>query len=738
MRARSNIISFYRICFILFQLVCFNLFSQNRNIDSLEKLLLKHPNDTMGAKILNNICLQLNNNANYREAIIKGNESVALSQKFDFKKCEANALSNMGVSYMYLGSFDTSLLIHNKALTIRRKLNDVLGMSRSYSNIGLIYQNQGKFNEAINYINKSVAICEEHKANDMLVDAYVNLANSYYYLGDRSSTLEYLLRGLRLTETYHLNGEEACLNNIGIVYAEQKDYNNALKYFERTLKINEKSGRKVGIASSLANLSGVYLYLNKLDDALETGKRSIAIDREIGHKSSLANGIGNLAGIYLTKLEYDTALKYAKEAYELNKEMGHKEGITNIETLLAKIYISINNYTEAEKYALNSLKLSKEINLLTGIRDGELALSDIYTAIKKPGMAFEHYKAYIAARDSLNNSDNTREITQKEMNYEFTKEKEKQQLEQEKKEIENALMQKQQRIIIFSVIGGLILVLIFSLFLFKRYKLTQQQNQIINNKNTQIEEQNKEIIDSITYAKRLQDAILPAIASIKETFPNSFVLYKPKAIVAGDFYWAEKIKDLYFIAAADSTGHGVPGAIVSVVCSNALNRSVKEFNLTDTGKILDKTRELVLETFEKSSEDVKDGMDISFLCVNLKTKSVSWSGANNALWYVQGDQLKEIKPDKQPIGKTDSPKPFVSHTIESAPGTSFYLFTDGFADQFGGPDGKKFKYKQFSDVLVKNDHLDPEKQRDLIERTFEEWKGKLEQVDDVCLIRIKL
>jgi serine phosphatase RsbU (regulator of sigma subunit) len=271
-----------------------------------------------------------------------------------------------------------------------------------------------------------------------------------------------------------------------------------------------------------------------------------------------------------------------------------------------------------------------------------------------------------------------------------------------------------------------------------------QRNEIQFQKHL-VEEHQKEIVDSITYAKRIQDAILPPIELIKEKLPNSFVLYKPKDIVAGDFYWMEKINNSVFIAVADCTGHGVPGALVSVVCSNALNRAVKEFDINDTGKILDKITDLVLETFEKSSTDVKDGMDISLLSIKYKVSGtitevteIQWSGANNPLWYFQNKELFEIKADKQPIGKSDYRKPFTTHIIEHKPDTTFYLFTDGYADQFGGPKGKKFMYKQFLDKLTETLSTEPKTQQENLDIAFESWKGNLEQVDDVTVIGIRI
>ena len=192
-----------------------------------------------------------------------------------------------------------------------------------------------------------------------------------------------------------------------------------------------------------------------------------------------------------------------------------------------------------------------------------------------------------------------------------------------------------------------------------------------------VEEKNKDILDSITYAKRLQDAILPPLSMIKMYFPEFFLFYKPKDIVAGDFYWMERVGDTILIAAADCTGHGVPGALVSVVCSNALNRTVKEFHITEPGRILDKVCELLMETFEKSESNVQDGMDISLCCINTKTKEIRWSGAFNSLWYIQNGKMYQIPADKQPIGKNDNFRPFNTYTLNLQKGDMLYLFTDG-------------------------------------------------------------
>jgi hypothetical protein len=340
----------------------------------------------------------------------------------------------------------------------------------------------------------------------------------------------------------------------------------------------------------------------------------------------------------------------------------------------------------------------------------------------------------------------------------------------------------------FSLVFNAMLFLILFMLMFYFKQINRDFEKVVN-QNTQdlklsheiISERNKDITDSINYAKRIQTAILPPQHFIDKFLKEFFILYKPKDIVAGDFYWAEHVGDYFFIAAADCTGHGVPGAMVSVVCSNALNRAVKEFELTDPGQILDKTTDLVLETFAKSNEEVKDGMDISLLSfefrvsgfeledsnnrgVKLQTpnpnsltterskpQTIKWAGANNSLLIIENGKLTEIKANKQPIGHSDNRIPFTTHILSlslslslssslSNPHSSstLFLLTDGFADQFGGDKGKKFKHANLQKLLLDKANLELSTLNLELSTAFDQWKSDLEQVDDVCIIGIRL
>ena len=264
-------------------------------------------------------------------------------------------------------------------------------------------------------------------------------------------------------------------------------------------------------------------------------------------------------------------------------------------------------------------------------------------------------------------------------------------------------------------------------------------------KNEELKISNKEITDSINYAKRIQRAILPSDQLITTNFPKSFVLYKPKAIVAGDFYWMHVLhkhidNEVVLLAAADCTGHGVPGALVSVVCNNALNQTVKEHGIMQPSLILDRTKELVIETFENTKEMVKDGMDIALVSYNKKTLELEYAGANNPLWIIRKNstEVEVFKADKQPIGFCDNIKPYKNHTIQLGKGDSFYIFSDGYADQFGGEKGKKLKYKPFKELLLAINNLEMQQQCSTLNTYFKAWKGDLEQVDDVCVIGVRV
>jgi serine phosphatase RsbU (regulator of sigma subunit) len=225
---------------------------------------------------------------------------------------------------------------------------------------------------------------------------------------------------------------------------------------------------------------------------------------------------------------------------------------------------------------------------------------------------------------------------------------------------------------------------------------------------------------------------------LQHILPGSFVVYLPKDVVSGDFYWTEKKDNRSFFAVADCTGHGVPGAMMSVICNNALNRVVNEFHLTQPAAMLDKLNLLIEEAFAKSGADIRDGMDIALCSIDFSSGNLEYAGANNSLYYTANGGLHELKADRQPIGRFESKVPFRNHSLQLKSGDFIYLFSDGIADQFGGPQGKKFKYKRVKEILLEHSARPVQEQKNAVISAFHAWKGNIEQVDDVCVMGVKI
>jgi len=255
--------------------------------------------------------------------------------------------------------------------------------------------------------------------------------------------------------------------------------------------------------------------------------------------------------------------------------------------------------------------------------------------------------------------------------------------------------------------------------------------------NTIIEAKNKELTESIVYAKGIQSAILPSKKKIEMELPNSAFLYIPKDIVAGDFYYVEKKDDKVFFAVADATGHGVPGALVSIVCSNALNRVLRETNVVQsTDRVLNQSRIIIINELNQNNEGVNDGMDIG-LC-SIHNDKLEFSGANISMWVVFNDELFEYKGDRQPIGKYYTNSNYTLHSIDLKKGQTIYITSDGFYDQFGGENYKKYKVKRLKDFLVSINRFSVKEQEDKLKSEFNRWKGDYDQIDDVCMLIYKV
>jgi tetratricopeptide (TPR) repeat protein len=686
---------------LLFVVSLFN-FAQTSTIDSLTKALASLPkprgklSDSTYIKTIQQLAWEYSF-INTDTAITLAQQGLQLSDKTHWEKGKAICLNELGSCNYVKGNYPQALENYNTGLKIAEELSDKSWQTIFLGNIGNVYADQSDYPQALAYYFKSLKIAEE-------------------------------LRDKRSMATN--------LGNIGIVYHKQPDYPKALEYFFKALKIAEELGDKRNMSAWLSNIGGVFDDQSDYPKALAYYFKALKIDEEIGDKSGLAINFGNIGIVYAEQSDYSKALEYYFKALKMVEEIGDKSGLAINLGNIGNLYRITGKFNEAEQYLKKALALSDSLGTLDVTRDNESFLSQLYNTLGQYKLSLIHYKKYIAARDTIDNDEKRKQINHLANKYEWEK---KEAVMKEQQEKERALFlanQRRNKIILYSVLSGLALVLVFSFFIYRSLRITKKQKHIIEEQKHLVEEKNKEITDSIRYAKRIQNAILPPDKVVKESLKESFILYLPKDIVAGDFYWLENKNNTVLFAAADCTGHGVPGAMVSVICNNGLNRSVREHGITEPGKILDKTREIVLAEFEKSEEDVKDGMDISLCALN--GNHLQWAGANNPLWIIRNGELLEYAPNKQPIGKVDNPAPFTTHYIELQQGDKLYIFSDGFADQFGGEKGKKFKAANLKKLLLSIQHESMEQQKTILQQTFNQWKANLEQVDDVLVMGVSV
>lgn len=607
--------------------------------------------------------------------------------------------------------------------------------------------------------SKEVATrAEKVNSPRILATAYNTLGSAYLYTGNYPEALKVLYKALRIREELKDIPDIAnTYNNIANVYYSQKDLENALKNFNNSLRYLEQTDIRAGIAATANNIGLIHADRKEFEKALAYFRQSYVIDSTDGNTEGLALSHLNFGRAYFDQGNYIKAEQHYSKGLELIDSIQDTYIISKLLLNSSNLDVYKKDFKTAKMKADKALEIAEELDNPADKRDVFLCYHTVDSAKADHASAYFSYRQFIKFRDMVQNEENAQRSAEARVQYEFDKKQAVLEAEQEKK---NAILkeeQSKQRVIRDSLLAGFALVLVLAGVSYKAYVTKKKANievsrqkEEISFQKTLVEEKNKEIVDSINYARQLQTAILPPQKLIDQYLPGNFILFKPKDIVAGDFYFFESTRDTLFIAAADCTGHGVPGAMVSVICCNALSRTVKEFGIEDPAKILDKVNDLVLETFEKSELTISDGMDISLVAIERSSltnenRKLTWAGANNPLWILRkkdisqaGYEFEELKGNKQPIGRYDNRVAFQKHEVLLKQDDQLYLFSDGFADQFGGPKGKKFRNSQLKETILDTARLQAPAQKTEIEQLFEAWRGDQEQTDDVTLIRVTL
>ena len=625
-------------------------------------------------------------------------QAYSLAIKTDDKISLAKAADQLSIELYKAELFDSIPYYQEIAITNFKLRNHVDGLFK-------VLLKKAKFLKKINKPEKAFDVYKE------LID-----------LAEKSEST------LMLAEVYE---------NMGLLFSSIKDIEKSISYFSKSLKLYSKIKDWKGIAKCYLNLGNSNSSKGYTDLAIECFEKGLEIDAKYNNNEKKAEFLSGICNIYFNLLNNEKALYFYKEALKV-QEVVKPNDVVFLKNNIAVVLMDLERYKEAKPYLIEAYYSSDNARTKA---DYAFNLAQMFEHLDDYKSAIDFMDTYVRLNDSLNNAIYTKNLSETEAKY-----------QNEKREEQNILLSerlKNKSLQIYFALAAILLLVGLAFFIFRGLRQKNKanialsdKNKIIEEKSLLVEEQHKDITDSIKYAQRIQQAILPPDKLWNNILPQSFVFYQPKDILSGDFYWIEETTEHIFIAAADCTGHGVPGALMSIVNYNLLNRAVLEHGLTNAGAILDSVNKYLTlslhQTYQESA--VRDGMDVSLCVINKKTKKMDFAGAFNSIYLIRNNAIQEFIPDKQPVGAfiEDNIKLFTSQSFQLLENDVVYMFTDGYADQFGGPKGKKYKYKQLQHLLLSSYTKPFDEQNQIFKSAINDWKGSLEQVDDILLLGYKI
>lgn len=660
----------------------------------------------------------------------------------------------------YNDSNDEKIRYYLQSLSICEKANYKQGEANSYLFISYVYHNQLAFNKAIENLLKSQKLFREIKSDDELSNTYLILGEIYHRQDSLDKALKSYIAALDISKrTGNVFQCGVYYEYIGNCYIDMGNYPKAIENHFASLKMSEKLKDIKGVGDSYGDIALIYASMKDYPQSLINFQAALQKYKEFAMPEHIANAYRDVAGTNYKLNKYDLALSYYDSALVVNQKEKDYRQVARTYFLMSDVYASKRDADNAIHALNKSITLSKKDKFIELLRDSYKKLADLYIKQNDYKRALANYVLFTQMKDSMINSGDETSENIEVIHAKFDKEK----AEQEKILQEAILAQKeaqikQEKTQRYALYGGLSVFILFGMFMYNRYKIMRKQKRLIEKQKHLVEEKNKEIRDSINYAERIQRSFLATDEQLNANLNEHFVLFKPKDIVSGDFYWTAVVpsgqdavsskegllpaasRQLFYLVTADSTGHGVPGAIMSILNISSLEKAVGA-GIIEPSMILNDTRNTIIERLKKdgSAEGGKDGMDCSLIRFDLSNNRFSYAAANNPVWVVRENILIELKPDKMPVGRHDKDtQTFTQHEFDLQKGDMIYTLTDGFADQFGGPKGKKFMYKQLKEKLVSISQIPLHEQKLNLSATLNKWMENSEQVDDITIIGIRI
>ena len=746
----------YKFIFLIIFVGSVNAQSIQNEIDSLSNILSEETSDTAIFSTYIKIGA-LYRDVNIDSAVIIMNKAKALFDNISgINKADLDTFflilnNGLGLTYLHIGKYDSAQVSFNNVAKKATQMGNKKALLSTYINLGTLYDTQTDFNKALEYHLKSLKLAEELGNDEDLATAY---------------------------------------NNVGLMHYQLEDYDKALNYYEKALKIKIRLDDKEGIALLYNNIAIIYYFKNDIDKCMEYFKTALKIWEKNGNKRRAAMVLSNLGELYLEVGLNKNAINYFEESIILYEDLKDYYNVGSLKKLIGDVYFEGSDYDNANKYYNEALNLS----LTTGVN---METIDLYASIASLDSAkgdFENaylnYLKYNTLKDSLFGLDRKKAFDELQTKYETEK--------KEQQILLNEAQIKKQKIFNWALVIGIFLVVIVAILFIRQNLIRKRANNMLMLKNAEILQQKEEIetqrdeieaqrdeitaqrdiaaeqrdliasqklaiTDSIEYAKRIQNAVLPKDETLSRILNDYFILFKPKDVVSGDFYWVKEVNNLKVMLVADCTGHGVPGGFMSMLGIAFLNEIVKKPEVITSAHLLNELRDYIIDALKQKGNvgDQADGMDIAVCVVDTKENKIQYSGAFNSIYIVsENDIMKnnnvklikfepkekinkqvnlyECKPDKMPIAHFIKMHSFNSYDLNLTKGDTIYLFSDGYPDQFGGDKGKKFNYKRFKTLLLEISDKPMNEQCKVLDENINKWKGKHFQVDDITVLGYKI
>jgi len=706
-------------------LFCLGLSISNAQIsvyDSLLQILKHETNDSIKLRIN----VELSNECNEKDIPKYAETAVKLAQK----------------------------LLDQKSISAKYRALFLNHLGSAYNDLGFYHRLNGNTTLAIDYYNKTLLIREQQNDSTGLVHALGNVAAVYNKTGNTKKAMELYSRCLTIQKYLKDNsGKAKTLFSIAIIYNNQGlDKEISLDYLNQSLAIYREINDKSTEAKVLNQIGTLYKSLGKYNKALDCFRNCIKLQSETGENNQTSYSFASIASIYFDEGNIDSAMIIYNKGLDIAKKVGDEENISHIYIELGNLNYNINKLALSEKYAQSGLSIAKQVGYPKYIKKAAELLYKIYKKQNNPKKALQMHELFVLMRDSIFNTDTKSSILKSQLKYEFEKKAfadslnnlSEKKLINSKLELEHSKLKLQQ---LFSIVllTVLIILIVLALVIYKNYKrkkmlasaLQIQKDEISSQKNT-IEFKSKQINESIDYASRIQDSFIQSETAIKELGKEYFIFNKPKDIVGGDFIWAKLRGNHFMFAVVDCTGHGVPGAFMSLVGYNLLEQAVQSLGKVQPKEILHWVNTNIKAVLKpKGNETSYEGMDIIISDLDLSTNVLRFSGAKQRLCVNSNTQIKTYRTDNYTIG-TSPDYVFSQQQVRLTKGDVVYLFTDGYPDQKGGEKRRKLYYENFEKLLTMNDNESLLQKKAFLNDHLLSWQSNEEQIDDILVVGIRI